>query len=164
MDSSIGKNCGDCSVWLLDCTQLCAAIASGATSISHALVHRARVWASPIEKSRMNANLDEESNSSDVRLLTLAGLNLLAVCCSSGSIHLLTTHGVNFTVRSSFTRHSKLVHALAFCEHEGLVISGGVYRYTTTSCHRSSTTHGNCTGICTCGTPTLQAPTIRCPV
>jgi hypothetical protein len=76
----------------------------------------------------LHASLEDEPN--DVRLLPLAALNLLAVCCSSGVVDLLTTHGVHFTVRSSFSRHTKLVHALAFCEHEGLIISGGVSRCT----------------------------------
>jgi hypothetical protein len=127
-DAGSGKHIGDCSVWLLDCAPLCAAIASGAASASHALVHRSRAWSSPYEKSKVHATPDEEPTSSDVRLLALSALNLLAVCCSSGIVYLLTTHGVHFTVRSSFSRHSKLVHALAYCEHEGLIISGGVSR------------------------------------
>jgi hypothetical protein len=120
---------GACSVWLLDCAPLCAALASNALAVhSQALVHRVKVWTSPTDKFEMQSRIDEDHSGGDVRLLPLATLNLLAVCFVSGSIHLLNTHGENFTIRSSFSRHTQQVHALALCQHEALIISGGISR------------------------------------
>jgi len=92
------------------------------------------------------------SSNSDTRLLPIKGLHLLAVCTAGGSIHLLNTHGVNYTVRSSFTRHTQPVHALALCELEGLIISGGVSRdlylwdpYSPATCDKLT---GLRTGLC----------------
>ncbi len=157
------SGCGDCSIWLLGCAPLCAAVASSASTLSQALVPRARVWAAPADRPKVHVTLDEESHSSDVRLLPLAALNLLAVCCSNGSVYLLNTHGALFTIRSTFSRHSQLVHALAVCEHEGLVISGGVSRSAATSQLCLPRAHF-CTGTFTFGTPTLQPHATSCRV
>ncbi len=127
--STVNAARGGCSLWLLDCAALCSALASNALACSPSLVSRVRVWTSPAEKSASHAITDDDLGSNDVRLLPLSGLNLLAVCTANGSIQLLNTHGVSFSIRSSFTRHTQPVHAIALCDHECLVISGGVSRY-----------------------------------
>jgi hypothetical protein len=95
---------------------------------SPSLVHQLQVWASPPDKIGAQLRTDEHPSSNEARLLPLHALNLVAVCLSSGAIHLLNTHGDNFTIRSSFSRHTQPVHALAWCNVEGVVISGGVSR------------------------------------
>ncbi len=127
--STVSAARGGCSLWLLDCAALCSALASNVPAYSPSLVSRVRVWTSPAEKSASHAIIDDDLGGNDVRLLPLSGLNLLAVCTANGSIQLLNTHGVNFSIRSSFTRHTQPVHAIALCDHECLVISGGVSRY-----------------------------------
>lgn len=90
-------------------------------------MRKTQVWETPPDKSLLSVP-DDDTRSNDVRLVPIRGLNLLAACFPTGIIHLLNTHGVNFTIRSSFTRHNQHVHALALCEHESLIISGGVSR------------------------------------
>jgi WD40 repeat protein len=138
-------------VWLLDCAQLCDALAANAPSFTHALVHQARVWSWPGDRTGLLVH-DVDAGSSKTRVLPIKGLHLLAVCTAGGSIHLLNTHGVNYTIRSSFTRHTQPVHALALCEIEGLIISGGVSRdlylwdpYSPTTCDKLT---GLRTGLC----------------
>jgi WD40 repeat protein len=113
-------------VWMLNCAPLCDALTSNNVMLSSALVHRVQVWTSACDRSVVHSTHDSHQNS--VRLLPLSSLNLLAVCSINGIVQLLNTHGTNFTVRSSFTQHKLQVHALAFCELEGLIISGGVSR------------------------------------
>lgn len=119
---------GGCSVWLLRCSPLCDALASNTMMYSPSLVHQLQVWASPADKVGAQLRTDEHPSSNAARLLPLHALNLVAVCLSSGAIHLLNTHGDNFTIRSSFSRHTQPVRALALCNIEGVVISGGVSR------------------------------------
>jgi hypothetical protein len=116
-----------CSVWLLGCAPLCDALAANSLLFSPELVHKTQVWETPPDKSLLSVP-DDDTRSNDVRLVPIRGLNLLAACFPTGIIHLLNTHGVNFTIRSSFVRHTHHVHALALCEHESLIISGGVSR------------------------------------
>ncbi len=117
--------CAGCSVWLLGCAPLCAALASGSLMSSPDLVSKTQVWESAPAPLSVP---DHDPRSNDLRLVPVRGLNLLAACFPTGVIHLLNTHGINFTIRSTFSRHTQNVHALALCELESLIISGGVSR------------------------------------